>query len=243
MFDDSLMESAGRIRTRSKWFAIGSFLLQATLLCMLIFYPLLHPDALPKRALTTLLLVPPPPPSRPELPVHAEAMHRATPTTLASLAFPKRIPPHPAMQPEEQPASLGIVGLDHPSGDSGQNMFKNFFGDSAGPAPHVVEAKPRTTQTGPIRISAGVAEGHLLNPIRPVYPAIARAARIQGTVVIEATISKTGSVINAHVVRGPPMLAQAALAAIAQARYQPYKLSGEPVEVETTINVEFILGS
>jgi periplasmic protein TonB len=242
MFDDSLMESTGRIRTRAKWLAIGSFLLQATLLCMLILYPLLRPYALPKQALTTLLLAPPPPLSRAELPAHTEVTHKAVPTTLASLTLSKRIPSHVSMQPDEPAAPEDILGLDRASGDSSSNVLKNFFGDGSGPAPHVVEAKPPTTRTGPFRISRGVAEGHLLEPIRPVYPAIARAARIQGTVIIEATISKTGTVINAHAISGPPMLIQAALTAIEQAHYQPYKLSGEPVEVETTIDVQFTLG-
>lgn len=242
MFDDSLMESTGRIRTRTKWLAVGSFLLQATLLCMLILYPLLHPEALPKQVMTRLFLTPPPPPSRAELPVHTEASHRAVPATLASLTLPKRIPSRVSMQSEEPAAPEDIVGLDHASGDSSSNVLKNFFSDGTGPAPHVVEAKPSTTTTGPLRISKGVAEGHLLVPIRPAYPAIARAARIQGTVVIEATISKTGAVINAHAISGPPMLIQAALTAIEQAHYQPYKLSGEPVEVETTIDVQFTLG-
>lgn len=242
MFDDSLMESTGRIRTHAKWLAIGSFLLQATLLCMLILYPLLHPEALPKQVMTRLFLAPPPPPSQAQLPTRTEVLHRTAPATLVSLSLPSKIPAHPSMQPDEPTAPEDIVGLDRASGDSSSNMLKNFFGDGAGPAPHVVEAKPPTTRTGPFRISRGVAEGHLLEPIRPVYPAIARAARIQGTVVIEATISKTGTVMNAHAISGPPMLIQAALTAIEQARYQPYKLSGEAVEVETTINVQFTLG-
>ena len=74
-----------------------------------------------------------------------------------------------------------------------------------------------------------------------MYPVIARSARIQGIVVIEATISKEGMVEHARVVRGHPMLADAALNAIVQARYLPYKLNGNPIEVETTIQVVFTL--
>ena len=81
----------------------------------------------------------------------------------------------------------------------------------------------------------------MIAPIRPVYPAIAREARIQGTVVVEATISTQGLVEHARVVSGPPILATAALSAIAQARYEPFKLNGDPVEVETTISVIFKL--
>src|SRR5277367_129797 len=68
MFEDSLVESTGRIRTRSKYFAIGSFALQALLLAALALYPFLHPATLPKQALTMLLTAPPVPPSPANLP-------------------------------------------------------------------------------------------------------------------------------------------------------------------------------
>jgi protein TonB len=81
-----------------------------------------------------------------------------------------------------------------------------------------------------------------MQKITPQYPAIAKAARIQGTVVLQATISKTGSIENLRVVSGPPMLQQAAMDAVRQWRYRPYLLNGDPVEVETTVNVVFNLG-
>ena len=76
----------------------------------------------------------------------------------------------------------------------------------------------------------------------PVYPSIAKGARVQGTVVIQATISKSGSIENPHVVSGPVMLRQSALDAVKTWRFRPYMLSGEPVDVETTVNVNFALG-
>jgi periplasmic protein TonB len=76
----------------------------------------------------------------------------------------------------------------------------------------------------------------------PQYPAIAKAARIQGTVVLQATISKAGGIENLRVVSGPPMLQQAAMDAVRSWRYKPYLLNGDPVEVETTVNVVFNLG-
>ncbi|HMF63098.1 MAG TPA: energy transducer TonB [Edaphobacter sp.] len=79
-------------------------------------------------------------------------------------------------------------------------------------------------------------------PIRPVYPAIARAAGVQGTVVVEAVISSTGSTESLRVVSGPPMLRSAAVEAIRAARYQPYRLNGEATAVETTITVNFRMG-
>jgi protein TonB len=82
----------------------------------------------------------------------------------------------------------------------------------------------------------------LLQKTQPVYPPIAKAARVSGTVVLQATISKTGAIENLRVVSGPAMLQQAALDAVRSWRYRPYLLNNEPVEVETTVNVIFTLG-
>ena len=85
-------------------------------------------------------------------------------------------------------------------------------------------------------------EGNLIEKVVPQYPAIARAARIQGTVVMQATISKAGTIENLRVISGPAMLLQAAIQAVRAWRYKPYLLNGEPVEVETTVDVVFRLG-
>jgi TonB family protein len=84
--------------------------------------------------------------------------------------------------------------------------------------------------------------GMLLQKTDPVYPPVAQAARIQGTVVLQATISKSGSVEDLHVVTGQALLQDAALSAVKTWRYRPYLVNGEPVKVQTTINVVFTLG-
>jgi protein TonB len=84
--------------------------------------------------------------------------------------------------------------------------------------------------------------GNLLEKTVPQYPTIAKEARIQGTVVLQATISQNGLIQNLRVISGHPMLRQAAIDAVRSWRYKPYLLNGEPVEVETTINVVFNLG-
>jgi protein TonB len=83
----------------------------------------------------------------------------------------------------------------------------------------------------------------LLAPIRPVYPAIAKAAHVEGTVIVEATISATGAIESLHVLSGPEMLRGAALEAIRTARYRPYQLNGQPTAVQTTITVNFKIGA
>lgn len=240
MFEDSLVESSfvgsrGRIRTRTAWFAIGSFLVQAALVTALVLVPFLHPAALPRQALTMMLAAPPPPPASAETPAHAAAARNSSPVTLLTITAPNAIPRHAAMVDDSAPGSVDLA-------KSGGGLFDvvGAMNDTGAPPLPTVQPKPRQT-AGPLRISAGVAAGRLLAPIRPVYPAIAVAARIQGTVVIEAVISKQGTVERARVVSGSPMLTGAALAAIQQARYEPYKLNGDPVEVETTINVIFQL--
>jgi protein TonB len=83
----------------------------------------------------------------------------------------------------------------------------------------------------------------LLTPIQPVYPAIAKVTRTEGSVVMEAVISKAGRIESLHVVSGPAMLRAAAMEAVQAARYEPFMLNGEATEVQTTITVVFRLGS
>ena len=84
-------------------------------------------------------------------------------------------------------------------------------------------------------------EGNLVHRVQPDYPVLARQARIQGQVVLRATISRDGAIANLQVLSGNPMLTPAALNAVRQWRYRPYVLNGEPVEVETEVTVNFIL--
>jgi len=92
-----------------------------------------------------------------------------------------------------------------------------------------------------VRVSAGVVEGLLIHQVIPQYPPLAREARIQGTVVLRAVIGKDGTVLSLHVLSGHFMLIQAATAAVRQWRYKPYYLNGEAVEVESQINIDFVL--
>jgi protein TonB len=88
----------------------------------------------------------------------------------------------------------------------------------------------------------GVTQGLLIRKVQPVYPALARQARIQGTVLLQAQISKTGDIENLQALSGHPMLVPAAIDAVKQWKYKPYILNGEPVEVDTQVTVNFTLG-
>jgi protein TonB len=130
----------------------------------------------------------------------------------------------------------GVKGLEGPENGAPGSMGAIIDGIGTGP-PTVIKQAPKT-----LSISSGVMAGSLLDKTLPQYPAIARAARIQGVVVLQATISTTGLIKNLRVLSGPPMLQQAAMDAVRSWRYKPYLLNGNPVEVETTINVVFNLG-
>jgi protein TonB len=151
------------------------------------------------------------------------------------LSAPSRIPNDLKMLAgREAPPSSGFAasGID---GLGGSGSTGNVFSGQNGP-------KVKIAAPTKMSISAGVAGGLLIQKTAPVYPQIAREARVSGTVVIQATISKMGTIDNLRVVSGPTMLRQAALDAVKTWRYKPYMLDGEPVDVETTVSVNFTLG-
>jgi protein TonB len=119
-------------------------------------------------------------------------------------------------------------------GGSSSAVNDSLFGNKG---PQIKAAAPKK-----VNISAGVMQGMVLQKTQPVYPPIAKAARVSGTVVLQATISKTGTIENLRVISGPAMLQQAAMDAVKSWRYRPYLLNNDPVEVETTVNVIFTLG-
>jgi periplasmic protein TonB len=113
-------------------------------------------------------------------------------------------------------------------------------GVDGGTGDMLVAIPPRPVVTKPLLVSHW-AEGNLVYRVQPTYPAIARQARVQGSVELRAVISKTGTIENLIVVSGHPMLSSAAIAAVRQWRYRPYLLNNEAVEVETEITVNFLL--
>lgn len=236
MFEDSTFESTGRIRTRSRIWGVAAFALNASILGAMIVIPLIYPEALPGRLMNLLLVAPPPPPSAPK-PVEVKPVH----------AFQGRpeLTPIGINVPTQIPTTIRMI--DRPEGPTGPFITMdsgpaipgaNPFGHGAASQPRVVSAPPK----GPQRISGGVADGMVIDRVMPVYPPIARAAGVQGTVVLEATITTSGAIKNLRVVSGSPMLQQAAIDAVSRWRYRPYLLSGQPVEVETTVSVVFSMG-
>ena len=104
-----------------------------------------------------------------------------------------------------------------------------------------VPSRPVIAQPEKVKVSSGVAGGLLIKKVSPVYPIDARAAYIQGTVVLRAEISKTGDITDLELLDGPIELAGSAVAAVRQWKHKPYLLMGQPVIVDTQVQVNYQL--
>src|SRR5271155_4205965 len=240
MFEDSLIESGNKLKTKRLSTTILSFFGQFALVGILILIPLIYTDALPKGNLMTFLVAPPPPPPPPPPPAAAPKVVKIQSEVInGQLRTPTKIPEKIQMiKEEEAPPDLGGgvpggVPGGIPGGSAGGVMGGIL---SAG---HVDIPKVAAPQR--IRVSSGVSTGLLIKKVQPNYPPLAKAARIQGTVVLQAEISKDGTIQNLQLVSGHPMLAPAAIEAVKQWRYKPYLLNGEPVAVDTQVDVVFSL--
>jgi protein TonB len=237
MFEDSLVESRGyQVSSSKRWTMLASIGLQAAIAGVAITLPLLHPEALPFHLEAPRVVVPLMP--KPVVPV--VTTESAASASASSMVTPIMMRPLVATLLPDRDSAANTAPSLAPFGNSGMGVSDGLpaglgIGDTHGPAVTVAPARAAK----PVNVSTGVMQGMLLVPIRPVYPAIAKAAGVQGTVVVEAVISRRGTIESLHVVSGPAMLQNAALDAIREARYQAYRLNGEPTEVQTTITVNF----
>jgi len=111
-----------------------------------------------------------------------------------------------------------------------------IIGGLSNNAPVVKAAPPKKVVE-----SSGVMASRVIYQPSPIYPPIAKAARVSGTVVLQATIGKDGTIQNLRAISGPAMLQQSALEAVRRWRYKPVLLDNVPVDVDTTISVIFSL--
>ncbi len=193
MFEDSLIESGGKLKTKRGRTSFIAFLIEFMIIGVMVLIPLIFTEALPKGQMMFLLVAPPPPPPPP--PPAAAVVHVKqiqTDIVNGELRTPTKIPQKIKMIQED-------------------------------------EAPPAMATTG---VVGGVPGG---------VPGGSMEARIQGVVVLQAQISKEGNIENLQLISGHPMLAPAAIEAVKQWKYRPYLLNGEPVEVDTQVQVNFTL--
>jgi periplasmic protein TonB len=239
MFDDLVESTVTKKKTNKSWAVIVSGLVQTLILGILILIPLIYTEALPKAMLSTLLIAPPPPPPPPPPPAPVKVIVKPVARLIQSgkLMQPRAIPKEVAVFKEaELPPDVinnsnqgGVFG-----GIPGQGLIANN-----GPA---LPPPPKAATPARIKQGGQVTAASIITQTRPVYPALARQARIQGNVVLHAIIDKEGKVAQLEVISGHPLLVQSALDAVKQWRYKPTQLNGDPVEVDTTITVTFTMG-
>jgi protein TonB len=244
MFEEMVVSSQTNKKTNKPMTVLISTVIQLSLVGILILIPLIYTEALPKAMLSTMLVAPPPPPPPPPPPVAQVVKVKPQVHLMQNnqLVAPKVIPKELKQIKEEAEPDPNMMGMSGgvPGGVAGGSMggvLGGVIGGAGGGPP-----PPKPTQSR-IKQGGAVTAASLINRVQPVYPPLARQTRVSGTVRLHAIISKDGSVQQLEVLQGHPLLVQAALDAVRQWRYRPTLLNGEPVEVDTTIDVIFSLNS
>src|SRR6267154_1132455 len=241
MFEEMVVSSPTSRKTNKPWTVVVSMLVQVTFLAILILIPLIYTEALPKGMLTTMLVAPPPPPPPPPPPAQIVKVRPQVHLMQNNqLVQPKVIPKDIKIIKEEAEPDASAMGMQGgvPGGVAGGSIagvLGGVIGGAGGGPPPPKPAQSRIRQGG------AVTAASLINRVNPVYPPLARQTRVAGTVRLHAIISKQGTVQQLEVLSGHPLLVQSALDAVRQWRYRPTLLNGEPVEVDTTIDVIFSL--
>ena len=227
----SILESTWGPPARG-WSTLVSFTFQALALSLLLLVPLFSIPGPPHLEWSRPVIAPPP------------TIEHRNAQTLSNVAG------NHIIAPQAIPETIAILKETHapPAPDLDRDGVRGATGDgrrgaldSIASAADAAAPPPRPAALKPLRISHW-AEGNLVYRVQPLYPEIARQARIQGAVVLRAVVSKNGTIENLTTESGHPALAAAAINAVKQWRYRPYLLNNEPIEVETEITVNFVLG-
>ena len=214
-----------------KWYTVPvSLLSHSVIIAMFVALPILAapymPDvvssAMPDYIVVDPPKLPPPKPKQPDLepPPNPDVGRIVAPVDAPTGINPEK--PAPESGWEDSRTPHGVITVDFDTKD-------------LAPPP------PPPVPTEPVRIGGTIRQPLKVRNVDPVYPAIAQAARVQGTVILEATLSPDGRMMNARILRSVPLLDQAALDAVRQWEYTPTMLNGVPVPVIMTITVTFTL--
>src|SRR5712692_4045196 len=206
MFDELVESSPVKKKSSTPFTIFLSTLMQCFLVGVLILVPLIYTEALPKAMLTTLLVAPPPPPP-PAPPPPAATVKIVKPMArliqAGKLVAPRAIPKDVAMiKEQEMPPDVGVVG-GVPGGVPG-GQFGGVLGGIIGGSLSSLPPPPKEAPKR-IRVGGNVQSASLINKVQPLYPPLARQARIQGTVRLQAIIDKNGGIVELPVVSGHPL--------------------------------------
>jgi protein TonB len=233
MFEQTFVE----VKSKAPPYALAlSLSTQLLVLAVLLLLPLVYTQVLPGVSLRSVLAAPAPPPVPPHQPrllIKTPARTQATRVFSLPAFAVRELPP---THIESMAATPPDISAAKTTGvDPSEGIVINSVA-SAAPAIHTKAANR------PVRIGGGVSEANLTHRVQPLYPPLARTTHVEGTVEFTATISKEGAIENLQLVRGHPLLVNAAREAILQWRYRPTLLNGYPVDVITDIIVRFTLG-
>jgi periplasmic protein TonB len=243
MFANCMLETSWTHRSRRSWTTLSSFGLQAVLIGVLLLLPLLKTVGVPLVSRTVSVPVSTAnttPERRGPVRSHRGAWAQIL-SAPARFVAPGQIPHTITVTDGNTTApdsSAACIGICDPGVVGTGPGVQGFPIPLSGTRPVMPAAIPKPTRA--FRTSS-MLQGSLIRRIDAVYPAPARSARVQGSVVLFATISISGTIENLRAISGQPLLVRAAINAVKQWRYRPYILNGEPIEVETEITVNFVL--
>ena len=237
---------------RPRYMTAGvSAIMHVLVLAVAVGLPILYAsDELPKPPDMMAFVMeapPPPPPPPPPAPAAPEkkpdaakpdrpALETAKPTPAAPIEAPSAVTPETGLES----AASAKVEAGFEGGIAGGVVGGAVGGIETGaPAPPPPPAPPKPS--GPIRVGGQIKAPQLVHRVNPTYPPVAQNAQVEGSVVVEATVDKTGRVQNVRVVRSQPLLDEAAMAAVRQWRYEPLNLNGEPTPFILTVTVSFTI--
>jgi protein TonB len=254
MFEQTFVEGTGK--TNKSWTVLVSFAGQIALITVAVIIPLIYTEVLPSTTLQSFLVAPPPPPPPPPPPAAAPPVKvvKVIPRQFdaGKLMAPKAVPKEIAVIKEDElpPPSSGVAGV---VGGVGSGVAGGTVGGVLGgiiggipsaapppPPPPPPQAKKEPTPQR-IKVGGNVQGAMIMRKTPPVYPQLAKSARVSGVVHLAAIIAKDGTIQELHSLGGPALLIQAAMDAVKTWVYRPTMLNGEPVQVETTIDVNFTL--
>ena len=239
MFEQTFISSGPT--ARRPWPVAASLALQTTFVAAVLAVPLFQTVKLAWRPPAPLVFVPVKPRvvEAVQVQIASKQVVNLRPVFRPSFVAPARIP-------EKITADAGPDPVPYLPQGTGASYSDPLAGITES-VQVAREAPVKQAATGPapkptmLRVGTGVQAAKLIRQVKPIYPQLARAARMSGMVRLQAIIAPDGRIRNLQLIDGPPLLVSAALDAVKQWRYEPTLLNGEPVEVITSIEVNFTL--
>jgi periplasmic protein TonB len=258
-----MFEQLTEPKGRRRWSVMLAFAGQIVAVGILVLIPVLFVQTMPVPELSTVLIAPPPPAPPPPPPPPASAAQPRVAHVETKPFDPTRVyQPHvvpktvailpdlPQAPPSDAPATAGVPG--GVAGGQVGGVIGGVLGGVLGAVPSAAAPPPPPPPPTPVaaapaapkvlRVGGQVQAGRVISAPRPIYPVLAKEAKVSGVVQLDIVIGPDGRVESLKVVSGPPLLVEAAMNAVRQWTYKPTILNGQPMKVQTQVIVNFTLG-